>query len=173
MYCIMFSLFSLIFFPFLFSFLPFCFTLPVSIFLLCLLFLFSIYLFHSFYFFIQSALSLFFPFFLLFLSLFIFYTISTFHSLFYSFCCCVSGNRCTHKLDPKQRTDPNALLSHLSPEQQADILKTGATLPRLRSGTLEEKAASKLMKLVSELAAYIQPSLPLTPFQWVKELSGK
>ena len=29
------------------------------------------------------------------------------------------------------------------------------------------------MKLVSELAAYAQPSLPLTPFQWVKELSGK
>ena len=46
-------------------------------------------------------------------------------------------------------------------------------MPRLRSGTLEEKAASKLMTLVSELAAYVQPALPLTPFQWVKELSGK
>ena len=46
-------------------------------------------------------------------------------------------------------------------------------LPRLQSGTLVEKAASKLMKLVSELAAYVQPALPLTPFQCVKELSQK
>ena len=45
-------------------------------------------------------------------------------------------------------------------------------LPRLRSGTLEEKAASTLMELMSNLAAWVMPSLPLTPFQWVKELKG-
>ena len=28
------------------------------------------------------------------------------------------------------------------------------------------------MKLMSDLAAWVMPSLPLTPFQWVKKLTG-
>ena len=65
------------------------------------------------------------------------------------------------------------MLSRLSTQQQADILNTGTALPRLLRGTMEEKATSKLMTLLSELAAYVEPDLPLTTFQWVKELSGK
>ena len=38
---------------------------------------------------------------------------------------------------------------------------------------MDKKALTKLLTLLSELAAYVQPNLPLTPFQWVKELSGK
>ena len=69
-------------------------------------------------------------------------------------------------------TNPTTLLSFLSTQQQNDILETGSTLPRLRRGTVEEKVASTLMKLMSDLAAWMMPSLPLTPFQWVKELKG-
>ena len=65
------------------------------------------------------------------------------------------------------------MLSRLSTKQQADILNTGATLPRLLRGTVQETAISNLMTLVSQLAAYVHPGLPLTPFQWVKELLGE
>ena len=56
---------------------------------------------------------------------------------------------------------------------RADILNTGVTLPRLLCGTVQETVASNLMTLVSQLAAYIHPGLPLTPFQWVRELLGE
>ena len=46
-------------------------------------------------------------------------------------------------------------------------------MPRLLRGTVQETAISNLMTLVSQLAAYVHPGLPLTPFQWVKEILGE
>ena len=56
-------------------------------------------------------------------------------------------------------------------QQQDAILTTGATLPRLRAGTLEEQAVSTLMKLTSHMAAWIVPTLNLTSLQWVRKFN--
>ena len=129
------SLFSLIFLPFysLSSLLFFSSCLCFSS--LPLLFVFYVSLPFPFLFLLWLCLS--FSLFSTF-SLIFFFVIFSFPLCFSFYFCCVSGNCCTHKPDPKQRTDPDALWSHLSTKQQADILNTGSTLSRLRSGTLEE-----------------------------------
>ena len=103
----------------------------------------------------------------------ILFFVPSFFSFFSNFCIYLIGNRCTHKPDAKDATNPAALLSLLTPDLQTSILTTGTTLPRLRQGTLDQKEVLLLMEMMSHLGIWMDPNLALTPLQWVPSLNGE
>ena len=108
-----------------------------------------------------------------FIFLYIYFSVFSFLIKFVFHYCSIVGSRCSYKPDAKECNDPTSLMSRLPSQLQKDIFITGTTLPRVRSGTLEEPTVLRLLKLASLLAAWIHPTLPLTPFQWVRELNGE
>ena len=172
--------FNVCVFPLMFLFfVPCCLSLPLSVTLLLSLFHFiSLSLFLFLFLSLSLSLSLFLSLSLLLVIYFLIFCLVfrpffhfSFITLSFSFSYCVSGNCCTHKPDSNERTDPANLLSLLLSQQQDNILKTGSTLPRLRTGTLEEGSISLLMELIFYLVVWLVPNLVLTPLQWVQKLN--
>ena len=64
------------------------------------------------------------------------------------------------------------MIDLLPPSVQTKITKTGLAIPNFRRGTIREKTVQDFLELVTYVATWLNPELPITPWQWLKNLKG-
>ena len=64
------------------------------------------------------------------------------------------------------------LVSRLPEQLREEIRNTAVSIPNLRKGTLKEPKVIDFMEFGNSLALFMNPKLPITPFQWIPSLLG-
>ena len=62
------------------------------------------------------------------------------------------------------------LVSRLPEQLREEIRNTAVSIPNLRKGTLKEPKVIDFMEFGNSLALFMNPNLPITPFQWIHSL---
>ena len=72
----------------------------------------------------------------------------------------------------EEAKDDKKLLGLLPRKLQRDILDHGVTAPRLLAGTVDEGYVIAAMNVISMLALWVHPFLPLSPLQFLADICG-
>ena len=82
------------------------------------------------------------------------------------------GEQCCAKQELSTTGAVTQLIDLLPPSVQTKIIKTGLAIPNFRRGTIREKTVQDFLELVTYAATWLNPELPITPWQWLKNLKG-